>query len=274
MNIFNSLSYRKILKAKIESVKKTKPGLGILRISEKAGLHGSFVSVVLKEQKHLSADQLFEIGDVLGFSYKELDYLLLLLNLERSVDKRLIEKLKSEIEEIQKEHSKTSTHISTKPQESLDLDLAEYYADPFYKIIHVFLGVEEIGNNPALLSEHLNLSPQKIQNYLMRLNEMGIISLEGAEVKVLKKNYHLPKDFFICKPHQSAMKALSQQSLNLIEDSKKETVCVTFSGEEETYKAVHAEFLDFLKKTENHVKKSHPKEVFQLNFDLHYWSKS
>ena len=69
------------------------------------------------------------------------------------------------------------------------------------------------------------------------------------------------------------MKALSQQSMASIEDHRKETVCVTFSGEEETFKAVHSEFLEFLKRTEDHVKKSHPREVFQINFDLHYWSK-
>lgn len=184
------------------------------------------------------------------------------------------DKLKEEIDSIQEEHKKTTTHISTKPQESLDLDLAEYYSDPYYKIIHVFLGIENFEKHPLALSEQLHLSPKKIQNYLVRLEEMSVIQLiDGGVVKVLKKNYHLPKDFFICKPHQAAMKMLSQQTLLTVEDEKKESVCVTFSGEETTFKQVHAEFLEFLKRTEKYVKNSHCEEVFQMNFDLHYWSK-
>ncbi len=273
MNVFSSLSYREILKNKVDTVKKVKPGMGLLRLCEKAGLHGSFVSSALKGHKHLNADQVYGLGDVLGFSYKELDYILLLLNYERAVNKRLREKFKTEIDLIQEEHKKTTTHISTKPQESLDLDLAEYYSDPYYKIIHVFLGIEEFSANPGELAEQLHLSAEKIQGYLARLVEMGVIRFKGSAIEVVKRNYHLPKDFFICKPHQTAMKLLSQQSLLSVEDNKKESVCVTFSGEDETFKSVHQEFLEFLKRTEAHVKKSQRQKVFQLNFDLHYWSK-
>ncbi len=272
MSIFNSLSYREIIKDKISTLKKTKPGFGVLRVSQKAGLHGSFVSSALKGHKHLSSDQVFALGEQLGFSYKELDYLLLLLNYERSVNQNLKAKYLDEIKAIQKENSKTTTHISTKPQESLDLDLAEYYSDPFYKIIHVFLGIEQFRQDPNLLALQLGITHKQTQKYLKRLEDFEIIKF-SSPIEVLKKNYHLPKDFFICKPHQATMKLLSQQTLLSLEEKQKESVCVTFTGEEETFKKVHNEFLDFLKKAEKHVKYSVSKEVFQMNFDLHFWSK-
>ena len=46
---------------------------------------------------------------------------------------------------------------------------------------------------------------------------------------------------------------------------------VTFSTDEETKIAIHEEFLIFLKKVEELVKKSNPTGVYQLNFDLLSW---
>ncbi len=269
--LIESKDYRVILEARIKEIKSYKPGFGLVRLCEKLGLHSSYVSAALKGQKSLSVDQLYILAEALGFQDKEIDHLLLLLNYERAQDSKLKNKFLKSIELTQSMSRKSESNLKAKVPEKEDLVLARYYSNPLYKIVHVFLGNEYYRTQINELKNRLSISDEVLEGLLLGLEEMSIIA-RTPEIKVLKKNYHLPKNFFLCKPHQSMMKTLSLQKQMSLPDQKKETVCVTFSASKEDYLRIHAEFLEFLKRAEGIVKQSPPEEIFQMIFDLHYWS--
>lgn len=272
MSIYSSLSYREIIKDKIKAAKKAGKKEGVVKIAENTGLHGSFLSSVLSENTHLNEDQLFALTDYLEFTASESEYVQLLHAAERSVNNKRKKKLEIRIEEIQEEQRRTEKHLAAKKANHNSLDFIEYYSDPYYKIIHVFLGIEAFSKNTDTLIEHLSISKKQLNLYLEKLERFGFISRSKTTAKVLNRNFHLSKEAFICKPHQMAMRQLSNYKVNSTEDKKKETVSVTFSGTKKTYENVHLKFLQFLKDCESDVKGAKAEEVFQINFDLFYWS--
>lgn len=273
LNLFknSTLDYRDIINDKLKSLKATNPGMGLVRICETHHLHGSYVSAALKGKRHLSADQLFVLAKALHFNEREIDYLLLLLSYDRALDLDLKTRYLNEIKKVQDNFLQAKEQLTAKAPEEENLNLAKYYSDPFFKIIHVFLGIEIYRKNINMIQNKLNLSDEQIETYISEMEQMGILS-RNPEIQVLKKNYHLPKEFFICKPHQVLMKLASNQKQITLESTKKETVCVTFSCSQVDQRQIYSEFLSYLKKVEAIVKQSPPEEVFQLNFDLHFWS--
>ncbi len=269
--LLSSTDYRLILNTRIKELKISKPGFGIVRLCEKLGLHSSYISAALKGQKPLSTDQLFLLAEALGFHESAVEQLLLLLNYERAQAPKLKSKILKQILEAQKQGRKSESHLSAKLPLSEDLNLARYYSNPIYKLLHVFLGIEKYRLNRNELSRALNISEEVLEEHLKVLKELGVVVL-GPNIQVIKKNYHLPKDFFICKPHQAMMKHLSLQKQMTLSEDKKETVCVTFSASDEDYVKIHQEFLLFLKRAESIVKDSPAQNVFQMIFDLHHWS--
>lgn len=272
MNIYSYSSYRALLRDRLKSLKSGPKKLGTLKLANLTGLHSSYISSVLQEHKHFNSDQVYTICEVLGFNDSEIDYVLLLLNWERSATKGLRSKFKGEIKRKQEESRKVHRVLSVKKQKDLDLMLSEYYSDPYFKIIHVYLSVSKFNKEPLALSEELGLPVSKLTYYFSKLEEFGVIKKNKKSVEILKRHLHLPKEFFICQTHQNTIKTLSQQKLISLPKDKKETFCVTFSGTDETYAEIHEAFLGFLKKSEKCVKDARSENVFQMSFDLHYWS--
>lgn len=269
--LMESFDYRAILDSRLKELKASKPGFGLVRLCEKLDLHGSYVSAALKGQKSLSTDQLFVLAEAMGFHPETIDYLLLLLDFERTQNKKLQAKLLKKIESIQAKSKKSESQLKAKAHTSEDLVLARYYSNPIYKILHVFLGIEKYRIDRSRLGAALNLSLSDLDKRLVELEEMGVIKI-APHIQILKRNFHLPKDFFICQPHQFMMKQLSIQKQILLDDSKRESVCVTFSATQKDYQKIHQEFLLFLKKAEGIVKDSPAEDVFQMTYDLHHWA--
>lgn len=269
--LMESFSYRDILNARLKELKAAKPGFGLVRLCEKLTLHSSYISAALKGQKTLNSDQLFMLADALGFHSETIDYLLLLLDYERTQNTKLKSKLFKKIEALQQKSKKSEIHLKAKAHTNEDLILARYYSNPIYKILHVFLGIEKYRTDKNKLRSALNLTEDDLEQRLKDLEEMGVIK-NTPHIQILKRNFHLPKDFFICQPHQFMMKQLSIQKQIRLEDTKRESICVTFSASTKDYQRIHQEFLLFLKKAESIVKKSPAEEVFQMTFDLHHWN--
>ncbi len=100
MSIFKHLTYRKAIEEMVE-IRKKLPGKYTLRkLAENAGLQASFLTNVLKGRFDFNADQLFAVAHELGLAPVEREYLMLLLEHERSIHKPRRTELKNKIDII------------------------------------------------------------------------------------------------------------------------------------------------------------------------------
>ncbi len=270
---FKYLDYRKNLKDYIKRPEvKTRVG-GVVKVAEACGMHGPYLSGALNERIHLNQDQLYELCSVLGIENEEEEFLVLCLEYTRSVSQSRRKLLKEKLNFIRRGLNKVEDKLLAKKADTEDMIFIEYYSDPYYKIIHSIIQLPHFSRNPEKIGKALKLSEDTLYFYVQKLVEFGFIVKKKGYYKVLKKNYHLPKSSFICKPHQFSMKSLSLSKLNDLNDHRKESVSVTFSGDEDLFNAIQAGFLDFLKKTESLVtKNSKNEDIYQLNFDLFPWT--
>ncbi len=236
-------------------------------------MHGSFFSSVLSEKNHLTEDQMYDLIHLLEIKNPEAEYLNISLSYFRSGSSNRRKELKEQLAKIRKEVLKTENHLKVHVPDQAEDYFMEYYSDPYFKIIHVLLQIKEYRKKPVLMAAKLFLEKEKLEFYVKKLQDFGFIIHKTDGIEVLKQNYHLPKESPICLPHQVTLKNLSQSKLMTLSSDKHKSICVTFSGNKSTYSLIQSQFLKFLKDAEKEVIEAEEhNEVFQLNFDLFYWT--
>ncbi|MBX3019852.1 MAG: TIGR02147 family protein [Bdellovibrionaceae bacterium] len=272
MSIYSQWNYRAFLASECQALKTRKPGFTLQKLAHKTSIQPPYLTNVFKERAHLSADQSFAIGHEIGLADEELDYLLLLLEWERSGSGPRKQKLKAKLENIRREKLKSKAHLQKEIVQAQDGHETRFFLNPYYKVINAFLGVERYAKDPGLLATALNLSPRQVDQWLKDLVEMGFVRKTPQGFEKLKRNFHLPKESPLCLPHQNLLAQISTRQQHGLPDDEKFNFAVTFSADAETREKIQREFLSFLKKIEGLVKDAPAQEVYGLSFDLFRWS--
>lgn len=271
MSIYKHLKYRPAIQEIVEN-RRNLPGKFTLRaVAEQAGMQASFLTNVLKGRFDFNADQLFAVSHVLGLSPTERDYLLLLLEHERSVFKPRREELKKQIEDTRKENQKSEKHLAVKAVERSSDGQAQYYLDPFAQLTLVYLNLAPYNKQPEKLGATLGISQSHLGEILKLLVSLGHVAREGQTYKVLARDRHLPKRNPLSGPHLTLMRLKSIDQLQRLSLDQSYSHSVTFTGTEETKEALSDAYLHFLKKAEGIVRPAKSEKVFQMSFDLFPW---
>lgn len=271
MSVFNHLNYRKAIEEIIE-IRKKMPGKYTLRkLSENSGLQASFLTNVLKGRFDFNADQLFAVAEELGLSKVEREYVLLLLDYERSIHKPRREQLKIQIDELRKENQKSEKHLSVKVVDPASIDQSQYYLDPFAQLTLTYLNLKDYGKQPEKLGSVLGISQSHLGEILKLLVKIGYVQIENKTYKVIARNTHLPKQNPLSGPHLTMMRLKTIDQLQRLSSDQSYSQSVTFTGNEETKSQLIDAYLSFLKKAESIVKPAPSEKVFQMNFDLFPW---
>lgn len=277
MNIYTSDDYRKILATTLEEKKFLDKKYTYQRMADHMRIQKPYISKVINNRADFSSDQLYMACDFLGIDGEERDYMLLLLEHERSLYPERRDKLKERIEEIQDKKRDSGEHISRKVKmmsggEFDNSTYIEYYLDPIVLIVHIFLTIKRFRTNTDKICEELQISKQHLGEILTKLVKMGIIEVKGDKINILMSNLHLPKDSQIIFPHHQLINQLGLLRKNRLPSNKKKNFCVTFASDEKTRKKIEEEFNVFLDKVQRMAMGSTAKECYQLNFDLFPWS--
>lgn len=271
MSLYNHLKYRSALHEIVEN-RRNLPGKFTLKaLAENAGLQASFLTNVLKGRFDFNADQLFAIAQALELSLPDREYLLLLLEFERSVFKPRKDQLKKKIEEIRSENKKSEKHLGLQAVELTSDAQARYYLDPFAQLALVYLNLAPFNRQPEKLGPTLGLSQKHLGEILKVLVEIGYVQREGQTYKVLAHDRHLPKRNPLSGPHLTMMRLKSIDQLQRLSVDQSYSHSVTFTGTDETKEALSEAYLAFLKKAEAVVRPARSEKVFQMNFDLFPW---
>lgn len=272
MSIYSHLDYRSLLSERISQAKSRTTSLTMSRLAERTGIQPSYLTHVLKGRADFSPDQLYAISEHLHFSREEREYVLLLLEYERSSHVARKAELKAQIDLTRERSLATEEHIKAKKVNELGPEEVEYYLDPLCQLVHVHLNFEEFAREPLRLAKRLAISESHLEEILGRLQSAGYIEPEGRGYRVVRRNRHLPKTSPLCQPHQVLMRYKSIDQIQRIPEKERVAFSVTFSSTQEDKQAIHHAFLEFVKKAESIVQSSRREHVYQINFDLFPWS--
>jgi hypothetical protein len=89
---------------------------------------------------------------------------------------------------------------------------------------------------------------------------------------VLVKGLHLAKEAKEFLNWNQQMRLMAMQRNQYFQSGKSYAFSVLFSADEETRCRIHEQFLEFLQKTQQKVKKAASNHVYQLNFELFPWT--
>ena len=157
-----------------------------------AHIHTSYFSRVMSGDANLSEEQLFKVGEVLGFRDWPLEYFLLLGARDRSGAKDHRSYLGHKIEEMRAKYSKVISKLDDVYTAFSDQDIGLYYQNSLTACIHMYLTIPKFASNPSLIAKRLRISEEVVAHELGLLAELGIISSsEHGEVKLLKHAVHL-----------------------------------------------------------------------------------
>lgn len=269
------LNYRKALKDGYREAKAVKKSLSLEKLASAMDSHGSFLSSVFNEKAHLNSDQLQCLCQELGWPESDWLYLDLLLQWERSTNSARRKYLKKQIEALRKKKPQAREELKNIEPVMPDSEkLDRYYSNPWCKVVHIFLGIDDYAKTPAQILEHLPLAEQELFNTLKTLEELHMIARNPkGGYQVLRRFLHLPKEAMICRPHQVLMRNISQIKYQSSPPENLETLSVTFSADEVAYNEIHKKFLDFMNFAREKVEDvEHPDSVYQMNFDLFPWT--
>ncbi len=270
---FEHLAYRPLLREQAERWKKEHSGWTLQRIAQKAGIQPPYLTNVLKERAHLSSDQLHSLSRVWLWDQDELDYAQLLLDWERSgLDSRK-KHLRAKLELVRKQKLESKANLKKDVVEaSTPEELTRFFLNPFYFLLNAFLGVPRFSQDPARIASCLNVHPARVSSWLKDLVKMKFLEQGKDGFKVVRRNFHLPRESPLCEPHQQLLLQLSHQHLQSLPEDRKYSFTVTFSADPAAREKVQREFLAFLKKIEPVVKDAPSEELYGMRFDLFQWS--
>lgn len=271
-SLFDYTAYRPLLRDQAQAWKREHAGWTLGRIAEKAAIQAPYLTNVLKERAHLSADQLHGLASVFHWEQDELDYCQLLLERERSGMPKRRQALTQKIEAVRKQKLEAKANLKKDVIESTPEEFTRFFLNPFYYLMNVFLGIPRFSREPSRIADCLNVHPARVNAWLKDLVKMKFLEQTGDGYKVIRKNFHLPRESPLCEPHQQLLQQASHQHLQSLPDDRKYSFTATFSADPAAREKIQREFLKFLQAVEPIVKDAPTEELFGMRFDLFQWS--
>lgn len=272
MNIYNENCYKKLLTKYLEFRKKLRPNHTFESMAKYCGIQKTYLSKVLNHEGNLNLDQLFSACEYLKFKPTEVEYIFTLYHYQTAHNSKRREQQKLKLEELKSKTHTTEEKLQLKNITDSKNSIAEYYADPYFSLIHMFLTIQEFQNDLGKLSLALELSSKKVISYLDKMESMGVIKQEGTAWKVVKSTMHLPENSPFVKAHRTMLRLKSMEKIEKLNSKDYQSFSVVFSSDESTEKEIRERFFKFLEEVKKLTEKSKEKEVYQLNFDLLKWS--
>ena len=274
LNLYRHNNYVSLLDSAVENKKKSDQDFSFQGLAAASHIQKSYLSKVMHRRAHLSSDQLFSIGSLLGWNREELDYAFLLLEHGRTGITERKNFLAAQIEEIQKSKLETSQYLKTVSPEIAENALQEFYLTPWLQLIHVALAIPRFSESAAKLAEFLRMDVKAVAKALDTLERLGM--LEWKDKKCIQKNsnLHLKKSSPFYQAWRNQMR---MQSLNRLHSGAREddySFSVVLSADPATKRWIQQEFLALLSRAEPRVKKAKNEEVYQMNFDLFSWTEN
>lgn len=186
ISVFDYQDYREFLRAWIDS----QPGRGASsRLAEAMNISPSMMSLVMKAEKNLTAEQATELVEYLTLNDLESDYFFVLLEIGKAGSHKLTQRLEKKKEALLKQARKISSRVKK------DMELSEEQKSIYYSS-WLYTGVRNLSACPSTqdvhkMSEHLKIPYEVLQPIVEFLVENGLCKLEKGQLSYGPQNTHL-----------------------------------------------------------------------------------
>jgi hypothetical protein len=277
MNIFKETSYRRIVDEVIKERRRDDPSWTFQALAEATRIPKSYVSKVMHQTAHFSADQLFLVCDHLEFDESESAYVQLLLEWERCGVERRKRQLKARLAAMQAAALDTKHHLKAGAAGTFAPEaLEKYYLDPMNQVVHMGLSVPALARDLPRLAAKLEVPLKVVTSIVERLERLGVVERTASgTLRTLRPNLHLPKDSPVYRAWLAQLKLLAADRLLRRPRPEDYSFSVSFSATPAVKVQLQAEFLQLLKRAEALVEGVAPAEregAFQMSFELFAWS--
>lgn len=234
------------------------------RLAEALGVSSTLVSLILKGDKHLSAEQAMEAVDYLGLQEKEADYFLLLVELGRAGSVKLQNRLKSKIN-LQK---KESQQLNKRLRKDLELDETQkaiYYSSWIYTGIRNLSALEQY-HDVTSIAQRLSLPPGTVNKALEFLIDNGLCQIKDGHITYGPAYTHVSNESPFVNKHHQNWRVRGFQNMDARDEKNLFYTC-PMSLSKETAEQVRTLMLNAIQEILKMVGPSPSEEVFCLNMD-------
>jgi len=267
MLVYSVRSYREFLLGALREKKAVNPKHSSAWLADQIGVQRSYLSRVLKGGASLNPDQIYAAGKALHLNREEREYLLLLLEIDRSANEERRKELEADRDRLQAKKTAAGPYLKRQPVVPQEAAYAEYYSQPLCPIVHMHLTIPKYLERPMLLKEQLGLSAEALTIVLNILERCGIIGIEGKGYRLILPVLHTTGSRLSrLYATQFRLKAIEYQQK--LDNDSDYFFTSSFSATESTRDEIKQKFLEFLGWVGKKVENADAKEVFHLNFDL------
>jgi hypothetical protein len=274
VNIFRFEDYRTLLR---ECLLEKKAQYGRLFTFEKMAkacrLQRTYLSTVMSGTGHLNSDQLFAACDFLQLRDDEYEFVSLLHEWERSQFPDRRKRLSKEIALRRQTGLKTDGFIgnTVATKETTPKHLDAFYLNILAQLVHMFLTIPRYAKEPESIRRALGLEKDSFRIALNTVEQAGLISISGKEIKILQSAIHLPASSHLYPNYRMQMRLKALDAMQSRSAENHYSFSVLFSASEKTRRHIHARFLDFISWCQKVSSEDVEENVFQMNFDLLKW---
>ena len=265
MSFFEVLNYRELVKQRIKSL--PKEGYGqLIRLSENLSVHSSLISQVLNGNKNFTMEQALKVTLFFGFSEREKDYFLLLVQLERAGDKDLRAYFARQIDVLRLNNDQIISRRN-KPIDFSDEAKALYYSDWNYMAVWLAASIESISTKEEI-GHKLGIDRANINRIVEFLVSTGLCKETENRLRPRITNTHLAKTSPLINRHHINWRLKAIESFpRLSDEALSFTAPVSLSRQD--FIKIKRVLLDAIEGISATVEASEPQTIAYLNIDWH-----
>lgn len=262
MSVFDFDDYKIYVREWIKS--QPKQGYGQLnRIAKHLNIHSVVVSQIFSGDRDLTLEQACSLGNYLGLSNMEKDYLLLLVQLSRSSSLELSAVLQRQLNKLKKEA--TNLHKRIKHEKFSDVAKSTFYSKWYYSAVRLSTDITN-QNSIDSIAQKLGLDKSIVAEVLDFLIQNKLVIKEKNQLNVGPQVTHLPANSPLISKHHSNWRLKALQAMDQIcEDDLFYTGPMALSKEDA--KKIQSKLISLIKENTEIVKQSDSEALFCLGID-------
>ena len=188
-SIYNYDDFRVFIKDHFRSLPKAGYGQS-LKLAHHLGVHSTFVSQVLKNQKSFSVEQAITVAEFLNLNERETDFFVTLVLKDRAGSQKLQKFFRKKLEALSAEAQAISNRVRN--EKKLDEKfLAEFYSHWSYSAIRQMTAIPQM-NSVEKIAQTLKLTPNRVSKILDFLTENGLCVKENGVFAIGPQSTFLP----------------------------------------------------------------------------------
>lgn len=242
----------------------------ISKLAHYMGLNPSFLSQVIKGDKHLSLEQALKVTEYLSLNAQEKEYFLYLIQYERAGTVELQQFFSQKIEGLKKDSQKISRRLSDQKELSAN-EQSIFYSNWYYSAIRLSTDIPGLPNEKAI-AEYLNIPLSKVNALLEFLIGNGLCNKNEERLSLGVKKTHLAETSPYVFSHHRNWRLKAMENYSQFKD-KDMAFSAPMTLSKQDFFQVKQELLNAIEKISKTVGQSPSEELACLNIDFFSFDK-